>query len=318
MQTTEPFTESFRNNYKVAVHGREAVITLFERDLKNSPLLMGQLWTLSGCRLLCHCRKNQDCHGNVIIRQFGSIYSSAHDSGVMAKASITDVLNMAEVREAPESDDGSTAHEDSMPRGPPLLVSGYCTREFCDGQTLASPGRWPVESRRYPDRPEWMNVVEMITEFSRFGTMELLVNQAMGRVKESPFPHEAVVSLKTRIIDQLERSGIPLARHQEDRTDTPVDFRFMDQLLRAAQDPDRGIGKFARGVRVGPGARLPRLPALYRPKRKWKLLAKKILTDIWMKLMIPKQYGDPITLRLTSSLRRWKKSLRTRSRGARS
>ena len=45
----------------------------------------------------------------------------------------------------------------------------------------------------------------------------------------------------------------------------------MDQLLRAAQDPDRGIGKFARRVRVGPGARLPRLPALYRPKREWKL-----------------------------------------------
>ena len=153
-----------------------------------------------------------------------------------------------------------------------LVGSGYCTREFCDGQTLASPGRWPVESRRYPDRPEWTNVVEMITEFSRsFGTMELLVNLAVGRVKESPFPHEAVVSLKTRIIDQLERSGIPLARHQEDRTDTPVDFRFMDQLLRAAQDPDRGIGKFARGVGVGPGARLPRLPAIYRPKRKRKL-----------------------------------------------
>ena len=126
--------------------------------------------------------------------------------------------------------------------------------------------------KRILRRPEWMNVVEMITEFSRsFGTMELLVNLAMGRVKESPFPNEAVVSLKTRIIDQLERSGIPLARHQEDRTDTPVDFRFMDQLLRAAQDPDRGIGKFARGVRVGPGARLPRRPALYRPKRKWKL-----------------------------------------------
>ena len=31
------------------------------------------------------------------------------------------------------------------------------------------------------------------------------------------------------------------------------------------------IGQFARGVRVGPGARMPRLPALYRPKRKWKL-----------------------------------------------
>ena len=46
------------------------------------------------------------------------------------------------------------------------------------------------------------------------------------------------------------------------RTDTPADFRFMSQMLKAARDPDRGAGDFALGVRVGPGARLPRLPAL--------------------------------------------------------
>ena len=45
----------------------------------------------------------------------------------------------------------------------------------------------------------------------------------------------------------------------------------MNQTLRAARDPGRGVGDFALGVRVGPGARLPRLPALYRPKRRWKL-----------------------------------------------
>ena len=31
------------------------------------------------------------------------------------------------------------------------------------------------------------------------------------------------------------------------------------------------LGSFASGVRVGPGARLPRLPALYAPKKKWRL-----------------------------------------------
>ena len=41
--------------------------------------------------------------------------------------------------------------------------------------------------------------------------------------------------------------------------------------MRAVQHPDRSIGKFARGVKVGLGVRLPRLPALYRPKRRWKL-----------------------------------------------
>ena len=47
--------------------------------------------------------------------------------------------------------------------------------------------------------------------------------------------------------------------------------RFLDLLLRAAQDPDRQLGSFAQGVKVGPGTRMPRHPALYRPKRKWRL-----------------------------------------------
>ena len=82
----------------------------------------------------------------------------------------------------------------------------------------------------------------------------------MGQLKDSPFPVEAV-----------ENSGFPLGRNDEDRTDTKIDFRFMDQVMRAARDPDGGVGRLARRVKFGPGVRLPRLPALYRPKRRWKL-----------------------------------------------
>ena len=32
-----------------------------------------------------------------------------------------------------------------------------------------------------------------------------------------------------------------------------------------------GLGEIVQGVRVGPGTRLPRLPALYKPKKKWRL-----------------------------------------------
>ena len=46
----------------------------------------------------------------------------------------------------------------------------------------------------------------------------------------------------------------------------------MGLLLNAAKDPDVGLGDFAAGVRAGLGARLPRVPALYPPKRKWRLL----------------------------------------------
>ena len=46
---------------------------------------------------------------------------------------------------------------------------------------------------------------------------------------------------------------------------------FLDILLRAAEDPEVGLGEYAQGVKVGPGTRMPRLPALYKPKKKWRL-----------------------------------------------
>ena len=45
----------------------------------------------------------------------------------------------------------------------------------------------------------------------------------------------------------------------------------MELLLKAAKDPDVGLGDFASGVHVGPRARLPRAPALYPPKKRWRL-----------------------------------------------
>ena len=51
----------------------------------------------------------------------------------------------------------------------------------------------------------------------------------------------------------------------------PIDFRFLELLLELAEDPEVAIGSFSRGVRVSPGVRMPWLPALYKPKRRWKL-----------------------------------------------
>ena len=36
-----------------------------------------------------------------------------------------------------------------------MVGSGYIPGEMCDGQSLASPGRWPVDMRRYPHSPLW-------------------------------------------------------------------------------------------------------------------------------------------------------------------
>ena len=43
--------------------------------------------------------------------------------------------------------------------GRPLQVGvGYTVRDYCDGQSLASPGRWSVAARRYPETEAWRDV----------------------------------------------------------------------------------------------------------------------------------------------------------------
>ena len=90
----------------------------------------------------------------------------------------------------------------------------------------------------------------------------------MGQVTESPFDEEAVTRLKEQVVRALAEQGLHLSRKPEDRKGLPMDYRFLQLLLSAAEDPEVSLGDFAQGVRVGPGAQLPRQPALYAAKKK--------------------------------------------------
>ena len=105
----------------------------------------------------------------------------------------------------------------------------------------------------------------------RNGAAHLLLSLAVGRVEQCPFDPQSVRELKEATVEALKRHGLELGRKGADRTDLPIDYRYLDMLLSAAGDPEVHLGSFAEGVRVGPGARLPRLPALYPWKKKWRL-----------------------------------------------
>ena len=110
---------------------------------------------------------------------------------------------------------------------------GYTSREICDGQGLASPGRWSPEERRYPVTPVWHAASEPIMEFTRrHGTAALLTRLAMGQVTESPFEEEAVTRLKEQVVRSLAEQGLHLNRHPEDREG------LLQLLLTAAEDPE--------------------------------------------------------------------------------
>ena len=231
---------------------------------------------------MCHCTERQSCHADILISAYREQFPSAYDrDDPNSIPPSSEHLNyLARLREEVDSDDGSTADEGASSKGSgwtgvgrAMQVGvGYTVRELCDGQSLASPGRWPVEARRYPDSEEWRAVVTPFRQFAEHHCPpSLLVDLALGRVAKSPFPEGDVRELKQRIITSLEGKGLQLGRVQGDRNELPIDFRFLDLLLRASADPEVHLGAFAQGVKVGPGTRMPRLPALYRPKRRWRL-----------------------------------------------
>ena len=79
---------------------------------------------------------------------------------------------------------------------------------------------------------------------------------------------------------------------KDDRPDLPIDVWFVALLFEASEDPEVSLGNFASGVPVGPGARLPRLPA-YAPKRKWLLPKGKFLNPGRTLQQSNRCYGRP-------------------------
>ena len=119
---------------------------------------------------------------------------------------------------------------------------------------VASPGRWPIENRRYPRSPTWKKVTAKFTQFSEArGTPELLIALAMGKVESCPFEASEVNALKNGIVADLQKEGFELGRRQGDREDVPIDFRFLGLLLRAADDPEAGLGALRSRCTSGVG-----------------------------------------------------------------
>ena len=182
---------------------------------------------------------------------------------------------MAKLCEEPERDEGSTPDDDAQGKfaghrggGEPMKVGvGYTQRELCDGECLASPGRWAPGTRVYPETAHWKDVAGRYGRFAdHYGTEQLLASLTMGKVETCPFRSRESGISQTR--DHTVGAGWIMAG---DRTNVPTDYRFLQLPLKLSDDPETGLGDYSQGVRVGPGTRMPRLPALYKPKRKWRL-----------------------------------------------
>ena len=193
------------NTFKVSQVGRSVAISSFRQALLADPALYNSLWTLSGTRLVCHCRASEDCHGDVLVEEFRKLYPAAHDRNL-----------------------------------PWVLHLGMAAR-----------------------------------------------------------------------------AGISMTRKAGDRVDIPIDYRFLDVLLRASGDPETGLGDYAQGVRVGPGTRMPRLPALYKAKKKWRL-HRSIHSITWSTHLTVLEFGGATIRLFANSRRKYWTSCMIKLRGARS
>ena len=153
-----------------------------------------------------------------------------------------------------ESDDGSSADEGAADEGDgwagvgrSMQVGIGCTvRDYCDGKSLASPWRWPVAARRYTGKEAWQEALQEV----------VCLNLALGCVEAMPFAAQEVASLKSRNVGTLRERGLSLQRLDGDRDELPLDFRFINNLLRSADDRERHLGTSAQGVKLGPGTRM--------------------------------------------------------------
>ena len=103
--------------------------------------------------------------------------------------------------------------------------AGYTAREVCDGQSPASPGRWPPKEQMFPEGSAWQVVRSRVLSFARkAGTQELLVRLALGQVNADPFRPSEVAALKEDFVHSLAKHRMGLHRCPQDRNNFPADF----------------------------------------------------------------------------------------------
>lgn len=114
---------------------------------------------------------------------------------------------------------------------------------------------------------------------------------AAGKVNDCPFPRAAVEDGRQLVFVALEMAGAKLDVRTR-APDQPFYLGAIEELLRISGDPDHkayssATNSFAKGVRLGVGAKLPRVPAVFERKTTWKNMRMTWLKLICVKTISP-------------------------------
>ena len=144
----------YANDYKVSEFGRHTAIERFAEKLSRDSELQENLHTLSGKRLLCHCRPTEACHADSIISAFRDKFPEAFDrDDEEAPAPTARILAyLALLRTEQEEEEVSSPDEGAAPKhtgwrgtGRPLIIGTRYTER--DVRRHVSCVARPLESR---------------------------------------------------------------------------------------------------------------------------------------------------------------------------
>ncbi len=192
---------------------------------------------------------------------------------------IADKQHVEESTDTEADTDAEPAGSGPRGLGPPLQVGSFERRRpLCDGAGLCSVGRWPPLQRPEPQGARPLRLQELgLQGVRRWVAAAGLSEQSMfealacGSVQEDPIPPEVLadaVESALSLYDDVRDTARPQA---EDRQQL-VRVRLLRQVLLDIDDPDsNGMLHYCRGVRLGVNTRLPRTPAVFERKRRWRL-----------------------------------------------
>ena len=191
-----------------------------------------------------------------------------------------------------EADDITSSEEDQgVPR--PLLKNhrgGYGlplsskwagkSRELHDGAGLCSQGRFHPKDRR---QVSWTGAKALKETWFRLLSLhisdpsKLICSMACRRLSESPFPPSLIQEARQAWIKVLlEQSLLTAEELMEVRDYQTFYLKAISETLRLMDDPDYRVfhgspnESFTLGVSLGPGTKLPRTPAVFERKSRWK------------------------------------------------
>ena len=121
---------------------------------------------------------------------------------------------------------------------PMQVGSGDKARGLVDGAGLCSPGRWPLDRRRYPEKSvaaafagSIMDAVDQLESSTGLTAERWLAAFACGKVAADPFPPTITALLRAELGGRLKAKGFEKVVNDSDQKQV-IDIRLLQAALR--------------------------------------------------------------------------------------